>query len=165
MNIPRFGVVRRSRWWRRFGGGIVVFAALEAILLLTETDPDPLRLALLVATCVGVFGLTVDALSDATVSWDVTVEQPSVRTSGDPRLSFYVNLLDAHRSARAHDTALRDRLGGLADQVLRQRHGVARDDPRAAELLGPELAAVLDAPARRLAPAEIDRYLTRIEEL
>ena len=42
---------------------------------------------------------------------------------------------------------------------------VRRADPRATELLGAELAAVLDGPARRLAPAEIDRYLTRIEEL
>ncbi len=162
---PGMNRLRRSRWWRRAAGGVVIFAALEAVLLLTETDPDPLRLALLVATCVGVAGLTVDALSDATVSWDVTIEQPSVRTSGDSRLSLYVNLLDAHRAAKTHDTALRDRIGMLADQVLRQRYGVARDDPRAVELLGPELAAVLTGPARRLAPAEIDRYLTRIEEL
>jgi hypothetical protein len=42
---------------------------------------------------------------------------------------------------------------------------VRRDDPRAAELLGPELVAVLTGPVRRLSPADIDRCLTRIEEL
>lgn len=155
----------RGRWGRRVAGGVVAFAVLELLLLFLDTDPDPVRLALLVATGVAVLGLIRDAVTDGAVSWDVDVERPSVRTSGDPRLSFYANLLEAHGSARSHDTALRDRLAGLADQVLRQRYGVPRDDPRAAELLGPELAAALDGPARRFSPTEIDRYLTRIEEL
>lgn len=146
-------------------GGAVGFAAVEALLLVTETDPDPLRVALVVGIVVGAYGLTVDALTDGTVAWDVPVEQPSARAGGDQRTAFYVGLLDAQQSARTQDTALRDRLGSLADQVLWQRYGVARSDPRAAELLGTELTAVLDGPARRLAPAEIDRYLTRIEEL
>jgi hypothetical protein len=155
----------RSRWWRRAAGGAAAFAALEVLLQLTGTDPDPLRLALLVAIGVGVLGLVRDALAVGTVSGDVDVETRSGRPGGDPRLSLYVNLLEAHRVARSHDPAVRDRLGGLADQVLRQRYGVPRADPRASELLGPELVAVLDGPARRLTPAEIDRCLTRIEEL
>ena len=155
----------KNRWTRRLAGGVVTFAVLEVSLVLAQTDPDPVRLALLIATLVGVLGLILDALPEGGVSWEVTVEQPSVRTTGDPRLARYVNLLEAHEAARSRDTALRDRIGTLADQVLRQRYGVPRDDPRAAELLGPELAALLEAPARRLDPAEIDRYLTRIEEL
>ncbi|GAA4371484.1 hypothetical protein [Nocardioides caricicola] len=154
-----------NRWLRRLAGGTAVFVVLELALVLAKTDPDPLRLALLVATCVGVLGLILDALADGGAAWEVTVEQPSARAGGDPRLARYVGLLEAHRTARSQDTALRDRLAALADQVLRQRHGVRRDDPRAAELLGPELVAVLDGAPRRLAPAEIDRYLTRIEEL
>lgn len=155
----------KNRWLRRLAGGVAAYVALLGALVLAKTDPDPLRLALLVATCVGVLGLVFDALSDGGASWEVVVEQPSVRTGGDPRLARYVSLLEAHRAARSRDTALRDRLAALADQVLRQRHGVPRDDPAAAELLGPELAAVLDGEPRRLQPAEIDRYLTRIEEL
>lgn len=155
----------RGRWGRRVAGGVAAFVALEVVLVVAGTDPDPVRLALLVAVGVGVLGLVRDALVDGGVSWHVDVEAPSVRGTGDPRLSFYVNLLEAHRSARTDDTAVRDRLGGLADQVLRQRYGVPRTDPRATDLLGPELVAVLDGPARKLNPAEIDRYLTRIEEL
>jgi hypothetical protein len=155
----------RGRWWRRAGAGLVVFVGLEVGLGIAGTGPDPIRLALLVATTVGVLGLALDALSDPAPSWDLPNERPSVRDGGDPRLGLYVNLIDAHLAARADDAALRDRLGTLADQVLRQRHGVRREDPRAAGLLGAELTAVLSGPVRRLSPADIDRCLTRIEEL
>jgi hypothetical protein len=153
------------RWWHRLAGGVVAFVVLYVALVLAETDPDPLRLALLVAIAAGVLGLVLDALEDGSPSWDVPVERPSGRDTGDPRLGLYVNLLEAHLSARSRDATLRHRLGVLADQVLRQRYGVPRDDPRAAELLGPDLVAVLTGPDRRLEPAEIDRCLTRIEEL
>ena len=153
------------RWAPRLVGGLVVFAVLEVVLELTRFDPDPVRLALLVATCTAALGLVTDALSDEVPSWDVYVEQPSVRESGDPRLTTYVNLIESHLTARTPGSALRDRLGVLAGQVLRERYGVPRDDPAAAELMGPELAAVLDGPVRRLDRAEIDRCLTRIEEL
>ena len=157
--------MRPGRWTRRTVAGLVAFVALEVSLELADTDPDPVRLALLVATCVGVLGLVLDALSDGSPSWEVVVERPGARNTGDPRLGRYVNLLEAHLSARSRDATLRDRLAILADQVLRQRYGVTVDDPRAAELLGPDLVAVLTGPARRLGPAEIDRCLTRIEEL
>ena len=153
------------RWWRRAAAGVVVFAVLEVVLLLADAGPDAVRLALLVATCVGVLGLVLDTLSDGSPTWAVEVERPSVREGGDPRLSRYVNLIEAHLSARTDDSALRDRLATLTDQVLRQRYAVRRDDPRAEELIGPELAAVISGPVRRLSPADIDRCLTRIEEL
>jgi hypothetical protein len=153
------------RWWRRLAGAVLTFAVLELVLVLTDADPDAVRLAVLVAACTGVLGLLLDALSDPAPAWDIEIDRPSVRDSGDPRLSRYVSLLDAHLAARTPDAALRDRLGALAERVLRQRHGVGRDDPRAAELLGPEVTALLTGPPRRLAPTEIDRCLTRIEEL
>ena len=155
----------KNRWMRRLAAGVAAFVVLEGALVLAQTDPDPLRLALLIATCVGVLGLIFDALSDGGASWELTLERPTVRTSGDPRLARYVSLLEAHRSSRSQDTALRDRLRVLTDQVLRQRYGVAHDDPQAVELLGPELTTVLQGEPRRLKPAEIERYLTRIEEL
>ena len=153
------------RWWGRAAVGVVVFAVLEVLLTLAYAGPDAVRLALLVATCVGVLGLVLDTMSDAGPTWTVEVEQPSARGGGDPRLSRYVNLIEAHLSARSDDSDLRDRLATLTDQVLRQRYAVRRDDPGAASLIGPELDAIISGPVRRLSPADIDRCLTRIEEL
>jgi hypothetical protein len=155
----------RNRWWRRLVGGVLAFGALEVVLVLADTRPDAVRLALLVATGAAVLGLVIDALSDGGVSWYVEVDRPSARERGDPRLAAHLRLLEAHEAARAPDPALRDRLGVLAARVLAQRHGLDRDDPRAAELLGPDVLRVLDGPPRRLPPGEIDRCLTRIEEL
>lgn len=154
-----------SRWWGRAIAGGVVFGLLELLLVVLDTGPDALRLALLVATSVGVLGLVRDALADPGPSWTVEVEVPSLRHRGDPRLGRYVNLIEAHRAARTDDAALRDRLGVLADQVLRQRHGITRAAPRAADLLGPDLSTTLDGPVRRLGLADVDRHLTTIEEL
>jgi hypothetical protein len=154
-----------ARWWRRLAGGLIAFGVLEVVLVVLDTEPDAVRLALLVAICVAVLGLMLDALGDSDPLWEVPVEQVSARATGDSRLSRYANLLEAHLSARTLDTSLQDRLGQLADQILRQRHNLTRDDPRADELLGPELVAVLNGPARRLDSAAIDRCLTRIEEL
>lgn len=157
--------MRGNRWVRRAAGGAAAFVALEVVLRIAETGPDTLRLALLVATGVGVLGLALDALSDPAPAWDMEPERVSARDGGDQRLSLYAGLIEAHLAVRTPDPALRERLGSLADQALRQRHGVRRDDPRAADLLGPELVAVLTGPVRRLSPADIDRSLTRIEEL
>jgi hypothetical protein len=154
-----------SRWVRRAGAGALLFVALEVLLRLAGAGPEPLRVALLVAMCVGVLGLVLDALSDPAPAWDLEPERPSVREGSDARLGLYVGLIEAHLAARTDDAALRERLRTLTDQVLTQRHGVRRDDPRAADLLGPELVAVLTGPVRRLSPADIDRCLTRIEEL
>ncbi|WP_028642592.1 hypothetical protein [Nocardioides sp. URHA0020] len=155
----------RTRWGRRLVGGVAGFLGAELLLTLVDAGPDPLRLALLVATCTVLLGLVLDALDDAEPSWSVEVEEPSVRDSGETRMVRYVGLIEAHESSRAPDRALRDRLGVLADQVLQQRHGLRRDDPGAGVLLGPELSEMLDGPPRRLSRAEISHYLSTIEEL
>lgn len=150
---------------RRAAATVLLFVVLEVLLRIAGTGPEPLRVALLVAMCVGVLGLTLDALSDPAPAWDLEPERPAARGGADARLGVYVGMIDAHLASRTDDSALRERLRVLADQVLDQRHGVRRDDPRAAELLGPELTAVLTGPVRRLSRADIDRCLTRIEEL
>ena len=147
-------------WWRRLAGGAVAYAALEVGLELAKADPDPVRLALLVAGGVALLGLLRDALAGGGASWDVEVEHPSLRERGDPRLRHYLGLIEAHLAARDADPALRDRLVLLTGQVLAQRYADARDDR-----VGPELAGLLAGPPRRLAPAQIDRCLTLIEEL
>lgn len=153
------------RWWRRLVGGVAAFAVLELLLTLIDAGPEPLRLALLVATCVAVLGLILDALSHPGPSWQVDVEEPASAARPDPRLGRYVSLLEAHLSARSNDTALRDRLRSLAVGVVSQRYDVARDDPSVPARLGPELVSVLEGPPRRLDPAEIERVLARIEQL
>lgn len=154
-----------GRWWRRAAAAVAVFAVLYPLLVVVDAGPDPLRLGLLVVVSVAVLGLLRDALADQGASWTVDLDLPSVRHAGDPRLARYVNLVEAHLAARTDDAALRDRLRVLASQVLRQRYGLERDDPRAAELLGPDLTAVLDGPVRRLRLTDVDHHLTRIEEL
>jgi hypothetical protein len=154
-----------GRWPLRVAGGLAAYVGLGALLILIKAEPDPLRLALLVATCTAILGLVRDALDGSEPTWHVEVERPSVRDSGDPRLVRYVGLLEAHQSSRTSDHALRDRLAVLTDQVLRQRRGLGRDDPEAAAILGPELTDVLTGPPRRLSRAQIDRCLTTIEEL
>jgi hypothetical protein len=59
----------------------------------------------------------------------------------------------------------RDRLAALVGERLRQRHGI-RSLPRARPILGEELYAFLTAPLTRTpSPAELDRLITRMEEL
>jgi hypothetical protein len=159
------GLPRRGRWLRRLVGSVVAFVVLEVVLVLADADPDAVRLAVLVAVCAAVLGLVLDALSEPGPAWDIEIDRPSIRDSGDPRLSRYVSLLSAHQAARTPDAAVRDRFRLLADRVLAQRHGTTRADPRAAELLGPDVSALLDGPPRRLGPLDIDRCLSRIEEL
>jgi hypothetical protein len=153
------------RWWRRLAAGVLLFGVLDVVLVLADTGPDAGRLALVVVTCVAALGVVLDALSESSPSWNVEVVHASAGRGGDPRLTRYVDLIEAHLSARSDDTALRDRLGALTDQVLRQRYGIECHDPRAEALIGPELDAVISGPARRLSPSDIDRCLTRIEEL
>jgi hypothetical protein len=154
-----------GRWPMRVAGGLAAYVGFGALLVLIKADPDPLRLALLVATCTAILGLVRDALEGSEPTWHVEVERPSVRDSGDPRLLRYVALLEAHQSSRTDDHALRERLAVITDQVLRQRRGLGRDDPEASAILGPELTDVLTGPPRRLSRAQIDRCLTIIEEL
>jgi hypothetical protein len=60
---------------------------------------------------------------------------------------------------------LRARLHELTDRTLLARYDLSADDPRAEELLGPDLRYVLTAPAHKLSPDEIERCVSRIEEL
>jgi hypothetical protein len=154
-----------SRWWRRAAGAAAAYAVLEVTLVVLDSDPDPVRLALLVLTCTALLGLVADTLMGDEAVWVVDTDHHDVRPTGDPRLVRYVGLIESHLSAKGDDRALRDRLGTLAEQALRQRHGVTRDDAAAAELLGTELHDLFSGPPRRITLAQLDRYLTTIEEL
>jgi hypothetical protein len=59
----------------------------------------------------------------------------------------------------------RDRLAALVRERIRQRHGI-QSLPQARTILGEELYAFLTAPLTRTpSPAELDRLITRMEEL
>ena len=154
----------RGLWWR-VGGAALLAAGLHVLFVVLEFEPHALPLALLVAVSVAAVGLVVDGLGTGDQSWTVQMARPASPPGQDPRFSLYLRTLESHLTAEAPEPALRDRLGELAERRLAQRHGVRRDDPRAAGLLGPDLTAVLDGPPRRLTRAEIDRCVRRIEEL
>lgn len=154
------------RWWWRLGLAVALFVVLEVAFVATELEPDALRLGLLVALGFATLGLVLDALADTGPSWLVDPVRPATLTGQDPRMARDLSLLEGHITARTPDDALRDRLARLADLVLRQRHGVDHRADAGAELLGPEVMSLLTGPTgRRLSPAEIDRCVSRIEEL
>ncbi len=154
---------RRGLWWR-LGGASLVTVVLYVVFARLEFEPHAFALALIVVVSVIAAGLFVDGLGVETSTWTVEVERWATPPGRDPRFSVYLRTIESHLSAQAPDANLRDRLGELAGRRL-ERHGVRRGDSRAAELLGPELTAVMDGPPRRLSRAEIDRCVRRIEEL
>jgi len=140
-------------------------AVLYVVLRVFYYEPHLLPLALLVTLCMSVAWLVVDVLGDLGPDWQVLAPVPSVAASQDVRLATYLRVVEGHLTANVPDESLRDRLRTLADQRLAQRHGLDRIDPEGRALLGPDLLAVLEGPARRLGADEIDRHLRRIEEL
>ena len=154
---------RRWRW--RAAGAAAAYVVLEVVFTIADFEPDPLRLALLVVAVVAGLGLVSDAFGHAAPPWPLEADVQPTPPVGDPRLTQYVSLVEAHLAARGTDRALRDRLAVLTEQALRQRHGLGRRDPGAADLLDAHLLDVIDGPPRRLGLDEIDRCLTTIEEL
>lgn len=153
------------RWlWRTVFGALLV-AAVEALAVITDTSVDHVRLVLVVAVVVAALGLIVDAAQVEPVGWHVPPERGDEQGSTDPRTASYLRILESHVTAREPGSALRDRLGDLADQALDLRHDLVRDDPEASALLGPELLRVLTEPPRRLERDEIERCVRRIEDL
>ena len=152
-------------WWTRVVLGVVAFAVIESVVLLIHGEADELRLALVVALVVCAAALLVDCTPVHPAVWAEHAEAEGGLGRLDPRTGSHLRILESHLSAREVDTALRHRLRELTDQTLRARHDLELDDPRAAALLGPELARVLAEPPYRLDADGIERCVRRIEEL
>ncbi len=101
---------------------------------------------------------------------------PAPRPRGaDPRLSrLHRMVFDAvDRDARRHrrhrpPVELQQLLADLVDERLESAHGIRRGDPRADQLLGPELLDYLSRPPDRLGDlrrSTLSDHLTRIEAL
>jgi hypothetical protein len=155
----------RRRWWWRVVGGVIAFFAIEGAVLVIHGQADELRLALVIALVVCASALLIDATPVEAAVWAGHVEPEGGLGRLDPRTASYLRILEGHLSAREVDAALRNRLRVLTEQTLRVRHDLAFEDPRAEELVGPELRRVLHESPTRLDPDQIDRCVKRIEEL
>lgn len=153
------------RWAWRLGGAVALFAGLDVGFVLLDFGPDHARVALIVALGVLVVSLVVDSLGGGVAAWSAEPVRPMIVPGADAQLAAYVRLLESHRTAATPDAGLRDRLAALCDERLARRHGLTRQDPRAADLLGEALLRDLAGPVRRLSAREIDAHLTRIERL
>ncbi len=158
-----------AREVRRWAGFVLLAAIVYAGLLLAtrllKWEPDPIRLGLVVTLGLSVIWLVLAVLRPAGPSWIVDSVAPTGPPGRDAVFSTYLRLIDSHLTMASPDGVLRDRLAGLADRRLRQHHGFGLDDPRAHALLGDDLASAFERPPRRMSLAELDRHVTRIEEL
>jgi hypothetical protein len=150
--------------WRPVAA-VLLALVLYVVLWLLDFDPDPLRLGLLVLVCAAASALFVDAFDTGEAGWDLESAHWAPPSGQDPGYSAYLHAIEHHLTVDVPDGALRDRLAALAALRLEQRHGLVLGDPRADDLLGPELTQVLDDPPRRLSRTEIDRCVRRMEEL
>jgi hypothetical protein len=155
----------RRRWWRRVLTLAALVVLLYVVLVLTDFQPRPVPLVLLCLVAAAMAWTVFEVLEDDSLTWDIPIESTTWERARDPRYATYVRLIESNLTARTPDRAVQDRLAQIADRTLRLRHGLGRADPAAHELLGPDLAEVLDGPARRLPLTELDRCLTKIEEL
>ena len=137
-----------SRVWRgRLLAGAVLGAAGYAAAVLLEFGPQPVPYAVMVAIVLTLVWLVLDTVDAPAAQW-----RPRLSPSGDRvgEATSDLRILSGHVQASVPSEALRERLVALA----RAR------DPDLAVALRHELD-----PVRRLSPAEIDRLLTRIEEV
>lgn len=153
---------------RRLGERLAVAAvggaAFWVVLSLIGDAPRVVPLAGIVLVIAAVGGAIYDALTWHGPTWPAPAPAPS--TPGrDRHLAVYERILDSNATSDVPDERLRDSLRRLVDLRLEQRRGLTRDDPTAADLLGPDLLRLLAAPPRRVSRRELDAHLRRIEEL
>jgi hypothetical protein len=157
--------VSEARWWVRLVVLVVSVATTLVVTTRMGLDPDPVRVVLVTAAVVVLVSLVLDAGPGPVPSWGVDDHHLGDQHRRDPRTAANLRILQHHLAMDRVDSALRDRLGGLAEQVLWVRHGERPETARAYDLMGPELTRVVLDPPRRLSRAEIERCIHRIETL
>ena len=159
-----------SSWWGRIVTAAAIWGILVAGAYALGDSPRPGLLAVVVGAATVVVWLILDVSGDMeSVRW-LPQEPGAVRPPGeDQRLALLRRVVAQHLDGREVGDALYRHLVELTDQRLVMRRGVSiRADPaRAADLVGPELAAVVAArpPYPRLTLDQIDRIVSRIEDL
>lgn len=156
--------MRRPEVWRTVVA-LALALVLYVVLALLDFDPDPLRLTLLVLVCVAAVALFADAFDTGEAAWDVEVARWAPQPGQDRGFASTLHAIEHHLTVDVPDSDLRDRLARVAALRLEQRHGMVLGDPRADDLLGPELTDIVTGPPRRLSRTEIDRCVRRMEEL
>jgi hypothetical protein len=140
----------RNRWWPRLLLLAVLLVGGQVVLTVMDFDPDPVGWGLLVIVATVVVWLALDTLDAGEAEWDDGRGEQAAPATEEQ--TAHGRVLSSHLASRDPGPALRDRLVDLA----RSR------DP---ELTDPDLRRLSTEPPRRLSPAEIDHYLTRIEAL
>ncbi|GAA1923968.1 hypothetical protein [Nocardioides hwasunensis] len=135
-----------ARHWRtRLAGGVVLGAIAYAATVWLDFEPRPLPFAVMVVIVCTLGFLVVDTADAPSAHWQHDLPRREDRTD---EATSDLRVLTSHQQADHPSDALHRRLV----EVARAR------DPVLADELDRELADV-----RRLAPADIDRILTRIE--
>lgn len=135
-----------ARWRGRVGGGVVLAGIGYAIAVWLDFEPQPLPFAVWAVVVLAMTYLVIDTVDAPVGHWRQSL--PSRSDRADEATSD-LRVLSSHQQADQPSDALAHRLVELA----RGR------DPDLAAQVQHEVSGV-----RRLAPADIDRILTRIEE-
>ena len=137
-----------SRVWR---GRLLVGATLSAVCyplaVWLKLGPEPVPYVVMSSVVLMLVWLVFDTVESEPAQWTPAV--PNVSDRVDEATSD-LRILTSHQQASTPSEAVRDRLVGLA----------GTRDPDLAASIRHELT-----PVRRLTPAEIDRILTRIEDV
>ena len=154
-----------GRWWFRLA--VLIASATTALWIGNRLgmEPDPVRVVLVTAAVVVLVGLLLDAAPPPAPGWRLEEAHVADYHRRDPRTAANLRILEHHLAVSHPDTGLRDRLGDLTEQVLLVRHGEHPETARAYRLMGPELTRVVNDPPRKLRREEIERCVSRIEEL
>ena len=150
---------------RTLGWIVATYVGITVVTRVVELDPNPWVLALVMGLAASFIGLMAVTLRNEAAVWAVDGTSLSSQSGHDARFAATIRLIEGHLAAREPDGILRDRLAALADRTLDLRHGFGLDDPRARDLLGSDVMAVLRGPVRRLNLTDIEATLTRIEDL
>lgn len=134
-------------WRNRLFLAVLVAGAGYLYALLLDFGPRPVPYVVMASIVLTLVWLVFDTAESDPARW-----VPTLPTSGDrvDEATPDLRILTSHQQASEPSEALRDRLVALA----RAR------DPGLADALRQELD-----PVRRLSPADIDRILTRIEDV
>lgn len=154
-------------WWRRLGGVVLVVVLGWLVLDGLEFGPHPGRWALVVLLGVLALFLVLDGVVETPPTWEHVPRTGSgVPRGEDERLVRFSRVVGDHlRSAGPPTPAVRDLLAELAWARLTQHHGVSPGDPRARDLLGPDLAAALAEDHHRFTAEELGHHLDTIDHL
>ncbi len=136
-----------ERWRGRLGGGVVLAGIGYAVAVWLDFEPQPLPYVVWAVVVLAMTYLVIDTVDAPAAQWQHGLPPATDRVD---EVTSDLRVLSSHQSADHPSDALAQRLVELAR---------GRDPDLAAELHR-ELAGV-----HRIAPADIDRILTRIEDV